>query len=48
MLAAPAPGKEVVLKSDDVDLTRFPQFLSHPYDGHAFIQDTNVDRRNGR
>ena len=40
-----APCKEVILKGDDVDITRFPLFLYHPYDGHAFIQDTNVVSR---
>lgn len=45
VLAATAPCKEVILKGDDVDLTRFPLFLYHPYDGHAFIQDTNVVSR---
>lgn len=43
--APTAPCKEVVLTGDDVDLTRFPLFLYHPYDGHAFIQDTNVVSR---
>ena len=40
-----APFKEVILKGDDIDLTKFPLFLYHDYDGHAFIQDTNVVSR---
>ena len=45
VLVDTAPCKDVILKGDDVDLTRFPLFLYHPYDGHAFIQDTNVVSR---
>jgi UbiD family decarboxylase len=41
-----APCKEVILKGDDVDLTIFPLFLHHPYDGNAYIQDTNIISRN--
>lgn len=44
-LVATAPCKEMILKGDQVDLTRFPLFLYHPYDGHAFIQDANVVSR---
>ena len=40
-----APCKEVVLKGDDIDLTRFPLFLYHPHDGHAYLQDVNVVSR---
>lgn len=45
VVTSTAPCKEVILKGDEVDLTRFPSFLYHPYDGHAFIQDTNVVSR---
>ncbi|MBS0517239.1 MAG: UbiD family decarboxylase [Proteobacteria bacterium] len=45
VLVETAPCKEVILKGKDVDLTRFPLFLYHKYDGHAFIQDTNVVSR---
>jgi len=34
-----SPCKDVILKGDDVDLTRFPLFLHHDRDGNAFIQD---------
>jgi 2,5-furandicarboxylate decarboxylase 1 len=44
-LVETAPCKEVILKGDEVDITKFPLFLYHPYDGHAFIQDTNVVSR---
>jgi UbiD family decarboxylase len=44
-LVSSAPFKEVILKGDDVDLTKFPLFLYHPYDGHAYIQDVNVVSR---
>lgn len=40
-----APCKDVIRKGDDVDLTRFPLFLHHPHDGHAYIQDVNVVSR---
>ncbi len=40
-----APCKEVILKGKDVDLTIFPLFLHHEYDGNAYIQDTNVVSR---
>ena len=40
-----APCKEVILKGDDIDITKFPLFLHHDYDGHAFIQDANVVSR---
>ena len=41
-----AACKEIILKGDDVDLTIFPLFLHHPYDGNAYIQDTNIISRN--
>jgi UbiD family decarboxylase len=44
-LVKTAPCKEVILKGGDVDLTKFPLFLYHPYDGHAFIQDASVVSR---
>ena len=44
-LVSTAPVKEVILKRDDIDITKFPLFLHHDYDGHAFIQDTNVVSR---
>lgn len=34
-----APCKEVILKGDDVDLTRLPMFLHHDRDGHAYTND---------
>ena len=40
-----APCKEVILQGDDVDLTTFPLFLHHEYDGNAYIQDSNVVSR---
>jgi 4-hydroxy-3-polyprenylbenzoate decarboxylase len=45
VLVKTAPCKEVILKGTDVDLTKFPLFLYHPYDGHAFIQDASVVSR---
>ncbi len=38
-IVATAPCKEVVLKGEDVDLTKLPLFLHHDRDGHAYIQD---------
>jgi 2,5-furandicarboxylate decarboxylase 1 len=38
-LVETAPCKEVVLKGDDVDLTRLPLFLHHDRDGHAYTND---------
>jgi 4-hydroxy-3-polyprenylbenzoate decarboxylase len=35
-----APCKEVILKGDSVDLTRFPLFLHHDRDGNAYLNDT--------
>ncbi|HEV7734268.1 MAG TPA: UbiD family decarboxylase [Candidatus Binatia bacterium] len=37
-----APCKEVILKGDDVDLTRLPLFLHHDRDGHAYTNDNLV------
>ncbi|MBV9358596.1 MAG: UbiD family decarboxylase, partial [Chloroflexi bacterium] len=37
-----APCKDVILKGDDVDLTRLPQFLYHERDGHAYTTDNFV------
>jgi len=34
-LVETAPCKDVILKRDDVDLTRLPMFLHHDRDGHA-------------
>lgn len=34
-----APCKEVILKGDEVDLTRLPLFLHHDRDGHAYTND---------
>ena len=41
-----APCKEVIVKGDDIDLTVFPLFQYHPYDGQAYFNDTNVVSRN--
>ncbi|MHC5544698.1 UbiD family decarboxylase domain-containing protein, partial [Singulisphaera rosea] len=38
-IVATGPCKEVILKGDDVDLTRLPLFLHHDRDGHAFTND---------
>ena len=45
VLVETAPCKEVILKGEDIDITRFPLFLYHDHDGHAFIQDANVVSR---
>jgi 2,5-furandicarboxylate decarboxylase 1 len=37
-----APCKEVILKGDDVDLTKLPMFLHHERDGHAYTNDNMV------
>ena len=37
-----APCKQVILKGDDVDLTRLPLFLHHDRDGHAYTSDNLV------
>lgn len=39
---ATAPCKEVILKGDDVDLTRLPLFLHHDRDGHSYTNDNLV------
>ena len=41
-----APCKDVVIRGDDVDLTIFPLFQHHPWDGQAYLNDTNVVSRN--
>jgi 4-hydroxy-3-polyprenylbenzoate decarboxylase len=41
-IVATAPCKEVILKGDDVDLTRLPLFLHHERDGHAYTNDNLV------
>ena len=41
-VVATAPCKEVILKGDDVDLTRLPLFLHHDRDGHAYTNDNLV------
>jgi 4-hydroxy-3-polyprenylbenzoate decarboxylase len=40
-----APCKEVILKGDDVDLTRLPLFLHHDRDGHNYTSDNLVVTR---
>jgi 2,5-furandicarboxylate decarboxylase 1 len=42
---ATAPCKEVILKGDDVDLTRLPMFLHHDRDGNAYTNDNLVVTR---
>lgn len=37
-----APCKEVILKGDEVDLTKLPMFLHHERDGHAYTNDNLV------
>src|SRR5260370_9210782 len=37
-----APCKDVVVKGDDVDLTIFPLFLHHTFDGQAYINDRRI------
>ena len=39
---ATAPCKQVILKGDDVDLTRLPLFLHHDRDGHSYTSDNLV------
>ena len=38
-LVETAPCKDIILKGDDVDLTRLPMFLHHDRDGHAYTND---------
>ncbi len=45
VLVDTSPCKEVILKGDDVDLTKLPLFLHHQHDGNAYIQDTSVVSR---
>ena len=40
-----APCKDVVVKGDDVDLTIFPLFLYHTFDGQAYINDGRIITR---
>ena len=40
-----APCKDVIIKGDDIDLTMFPLFHHHPWDGQAYLNDTNVVSR---
>jgi 4-hydroxy-3-polyprenylbenzoate decarboxylase len=42
VLVNTAPCKEVILKGEDVDLTKLPLFLHHAHDGNAYLQDTSV------
>lgn len=37
-----APCKQVILKGNEVDLTRLPLFLHHDRDGHAYTNDNLV------
>ena len=37
-----APCKEIILKGDDVDLTRLPLFLHHDRDGQSYTNDNLV------
>lgn len=37
-----APCKEVILRGDEVDLTKLPMFLHHERDGHAYTNDNMV------
>lgn len=41
-VVASAPCKEVILKGDEVDLTKLPLFLHHDRDGHAYTNDNLV------
>lgn len=41
-----APCKEVILKGDEVDLTRLPLFLHHDRDGHAYTDDNLLISKN--
>ena len=41
-----APCKEVILKGDDVDLTKLPLFLHHERDGHSYTNDNLVISKN--
>jgi 4-hydroxy-3-polyprenylbenzoate decarboxylase len=41
-IVATAPCKDVILKGDQVDLTRLPLFLHHDRDGHAYTNDNLV------
>src|SRR5262249_53288389 len=41
-LVSTSPCKQVILKVDDVDLTRLPLFLHHDRDGRAYASDNLV------
>ncbi len=41
-----APCKEVILKGDEVDLTRLPLFLHHDRDGHSYTDDNLLISKN--
>jgi 2,5-furandicarboxylate decarboxylase 1 len=41
-----APCKDVILKGDDVDLSKLPMFLHHERDGHAYTNDNMVVSKN--
>jgi 2,5-furandicarboxylate decarboxylase 1 len=41
-VVATAACKEVILKGNDVDITRLPLFLHHDRDGHAYTNDNLV------
>jgi UbiD family decarboxylase len=43
-----APCKEVIIKGADVDLTMFPLFLHHEFDGQAYLNMTNAVTRDPR
>ena len=44
-IVSTAPCKEVILKDDQVDLTRLPMFLHHDRDGNAYTNDNLVVTR---
>ena len=41
-LVETAPCKDVILKGDEVDLTIFPLYHHHSYDGQAYISDGRI------
>ena len=41
-----APCKEVILKGDEVDLTKLPLFLHHDRDGHSYTDDNLLISKN--
>lgn len=44
-VVATTPCKDVIVRGDDVDLTMFPLFLHHDYDGQAYLNMTNAVTR---